>query len=53
MDCLGGLWCNLCIKLCFDVHKVVNGHGNRFQKVEQVFGEWAVHGKPTCSVLGL
>ena len=24
-----------------------------FQKVEQVFDEWATHGQPTCSVLGL
>ena len=24
-----------------------------FQKVEQVFDEWAAHGQPTCSVLGL
>ena len=24
-----------------------------FQKVEQVFDEWAAHGHPTCFVLGL
>ena len=24
-----------------------------FQKVEQVFDEWAAHGQPTCFVLGL
>ena len=28
-----------------------NGHGNRFQKVEQMFDEWAAHGQLTCSVL--
>ena len=24
-----------------------------FKKVEQMFDEWAAHGQPTCSVLGL
>ena len=24
-----------------------------FQKVEQVLDEWAAHGQPTCSILGL
>ena len=35
------------------MYEVENGHGNRFQKVEQIFDEWAAHGQPTCSVLGL
>ena len=30
------------------VYEAGNGHGNRFQKVEQMFD-----GQPTCSVLGL
>ena len=35
------------------MYEAGNGHGNRFQKVEQMFDEWAAHGQPTCSVLGL
>ena len=35
------------------MYEARNGHGNRFQKVEQMFDEWAAHGQPTCSVLGL
>ena len=35
------------------VYEAENGHGNRFQKVEQMFDEWAAHGQPACSVLGL
>ena len=35
------------------MYEAENGHGNRFQKVEQMFDEWAAHGQPTCSVLGL
>ena len=35
------------------MYEARNGHGNRFQKVEQMFDEWAAHGKPTCSVVGL
>ena len=30
-----------------------NGLGNRFQKAEPMFDEWAAHGQPTCFVLGL
>ena len=53
MDCLSCLCWDLCIKLCVGVHEVGNGHGNQFQKVEQMLDEWAAHGQPTCSVLGL
>ena len=35
------------------MYEAGNGHGNRFQKVEQMFDEWAAHGQPTCSILGL
>ena len=35
------------------MYEARNGHGNRFQKVEQMFDEWAAHGQPTCSILGL
>ena len=49
----GCLCCNLCNKSCFGVYEAGNGHGNRFQKVEQRYDEWAAHGQPTCSVLGL
>ena len=35
------------------MYEAGNGHENRFQKVEQMFDEWAAHGQPTCSVLGL
>ena len=35
------------------MYEAGNGHGNRFQKVEQMFDEWATHGQPTCSVLEL
>ena len=35
------------------MYEAGNGHENRFQKVEQMFDEWAAHGHPTCSVLGL
>ena len=35
------------------MYEAKNGHGNRFQKVEQMFDEWAAHGYLTCSVLGL
>ena len=35
------------------MYEAGNGHGNRFQKVEQMFDEWAAHGQPTCFVLGL
>ena len=47
MDFLGGLWCNLCIKLCCDVHEVGNGHGIRSYEVEPMLGEWAAYGQPT------
>ena len=40
MDCLGGLWCNLCIKLCCDVHKARNSHEFRVHKVESMLREW-------------
>ena len=53
VDCLGPLDHNLFNKLCVGVYEAGNGHGNRFQKVEQMFDEWAAHGQPTCSVLGL
>ena len=35
------------------MYEAGNGHGNRFQKLGQMFDEWAAHGQPTCSVLGL
>ena len=35
------------------MYEAGNGHGNRFQKVEQMFDEWAAHGQPTCSILRL
>ena len=35
------------------MYEAENGHGNRFQKVEQMLDEWAAYGQPTCSVLGL
>ena len=41
MDCLGGLWCNLCIKLSCDVHEAENGHGIRVHKVEPMLREWS------------
>ena len=44
---------NLCNKLSVGVYETRNGHGNRFQKVEQMFDVWAAHGQPTSSVLGL
>ena len=36
-----------------DVYEAGNGHGNRFQKVEQRYDEWATQGQLTCSILGL
>ena len=39
--------------MCVGVYEAENGHGNRFQKVEQMFDEWVTHRQPTCSVLGL
>ena len=53
VDCLGALDHNLFNKLCFGVYEAGNDHGNRFQKVEQRYDEWATHGQPTCSILGL
>ena len=35
------------------MYEARNGYGNLFQKVEQMFDEWATYGQPTCSVLGL
>ena len=35
------------------MYEAGNDHGNQFQKVEQMFDEWATHGQPTCSVLRL
>ena len=35
------------------MYEAENGHGNRFQKVEQMFDEWAARGQSTFSVLGL
>ena len=35
------------------MYEAGNGQGNWFQKVEQMFDEWAAHGQPTYSVLGL
>ena len=35
------------------MYEAGNGHGNRFQIVEQMFDEWAAHGQLTCSILGL
>ena len=35
------------------MYEAGNDHGNRFQKVEQMFDEWAAHGQPICSVFGL
>ena len=35
------------------MYEAGNGLENRFQKVEPMFDEWAAHGQPTCSVLGL
>ena len=32
---------------------VRNGHGIRFHQEELMLDEWAAHGQPTCSVLGL
>ena len=34
------------------MYEVENGHGNRFQKVEQIFDEWAAHGQPTVLFWG-
>ena len=55
-DCVGTvfgcLFHNLCNKLCVGVYEAGNGHGNRFQKVEQMFDVWAAHGQPACFVLG-
>ena len=55
-DCVGTVL-DVCFIIyainCVDVYEAGNGHGNRFQKVEQMFDEWAAHGQPTCSVLGL
>ena len=48
MDCLGNLCDNLCIKLCFGVYEVGNGHGFRFHKVKPMYDEWAAHGQPTA-----
>ena len=53
MDCLGSFWCNLCNKLCFCVYETENDHGMWFRKEEPMSDEWAAHGQPTCSVLGL
>ena len=53
MDCLGTLGHDLFNKLYFSVYEARNGHGIGFHKVELKFGEWAAHGQPTCSVLGL
>ena len=38
---------NLYNKLCVGVYEAGNDHGNRFQKAEQIFDEWAAHGQPT------
>ena len=35
------------------MYEAEKGHGNQFQKVEQMFDEWAAHGQPTCFFLGL
>ena len=48
---MGGLCHNLYNKLWFECGWVGNGHGFRFQKVEPMLGERAVHGQPT-SCLG-
>ena len=53
MDCLGTLGHDLYNKLCFDVYEVGNGYGIWFRKVEPMLDEWAAHGQPTFSVLGL
>ena len=47
-DFLGNLCDNLCIKLCFGVYEVGNGHRFWFHKVELMLGEWAAHGQPTA-----
>ena len=51
-DCLGSLWYNLCIKLCFGVYEAGNDHEIWFRKEEPILDEWAAHGQPTCSVFG-
>ena len=53
MDCLGTLGHDLYNKLCFGVYEAGNGHGFRVRKVESMLDEWAAHGQPTFSVLGL
>ena len=53
MDCLGCLCCDLCIKLCFGVYEAEKSYGIWFRKVELMLDEWAAHGQPTFSVLGL
>ena len=53
MDCLGTLGHDLYNKLCCGVYEAENDHGIWFLKGEQMFDEWAAHGQPTCSVLGL
>ena len=35
------------------MHEAGNGHGIWFRKEEMMLDEWAAHGQPTCSVLGL
>ena len=37
---------NLCYKLYCGVHKVGNGYGIRFHKVEPICGEWDAHEQP-------
>ena len=40
-------------QIVFGVHEAGNGYGIRFQKVEPMCAEWAVHGQPTAMFLGL
>ena len=47
MDCFGCLFHTLCNRLCVGVYEAENGHGNRFQKVEQML----MSGLPTESPL--
>ena len=53
MDCLGTLGHDLYNKLCFGVYEAGNGHEIWFHKEEPMLDEWAAHGQPTCSLLGL
>ena len=53
MDCLGTLGHDLYNQLCFGVYEAGNVHENLFHKEEPMLDEWAAHGEPTCSVLGL